>query len=184
MLGLPVVSAATSTLRPPAALRGLLASVVLGLALVAATAWLVVGRATPSAMPVRAPIHAVGSSSSGAAAPLECPSVDPLFLPGTTMPAVAMETAGTPSLATAAPHGVTAVVAPEVASPTPAPKRVRAASTPPADLSIEIGLVQQATRAIAAHDPDAAMRATSEYRTRCPKRILGQEADLLRVQAL
>ena len=83
----------------------------------------------------------------------------------------------------------------ESAGTTEAPKSSKALAThrhpssgkapaSPSALTVEVALVQQAAQALARGDGEEALRALDQYVARCPRRILGQEAALLRVRAL
>jgi hypothetical protein len=106
--------------------------------------------------------------------------------------------ASSPPAAPARPAAPAAAVPPKrvvpstafTARPPAVPPRsgnaIPAASSPAvtSDLSVETALVQRAAQALAGRDPTEAMRALDEYRERCTKRLLAQEAGLLRARAL
>jgi len=71
-----------------------------------------------------------------------------------------------------------------VGSTAPAARPPHASADPEPDLTVEVALVQQATRALGAHEGDRALNVLDQYRARCPRRLLGEEAGVLRVRAL
>jgi hypothetical protein len=144
-----------------------------------------------------AAIHVLGGGK-GSPARGEVPAAG---LPPTVVTALATE----PSRSTPAPTAVELPMLPvdpaktaEPESPS-TPRTPRTASSPPSRLAapppirsresrsaltVEAALVERAAQALAHGDGEEALRALEEYGARCPQRILGQEADQLRVRAL
>jgi hypothetical protein len=104
-------------------------------------------------------------------------------------PAVTVK-ASTPAAPPAADTGGTAAAfesAPPSALPSGQAAAVRSHAPPAASsasLSKEVAALERAHAAIAAHDPDAALRALDRYRAQFPGGALASEEAVLRVQAM
>lgn len=125
-------------------------------------------------------------------------SIAALFvLSSQSTPSLAKPSAPTPSVVAAPAPEVEAVTPAPVAQALPAPESaapsaprkspVRAAAAAidaQADLSEQLRLIEAARGAVAARDAKAASAALSEYGSRFPRGVFGQEAAVLRIETL
>jgi hypothetical protein len=128
----------------------------------------VVASARWNRTPEHAPAAAVSASAAPAPTSVAAPAADssPIEPPAEAPPA-ASSAAEDP--------------APSARPPAPRPRPVHA---PSATLSDEVAALEKARRALASSSPEAALRELGRYDKRFPKRALGSEETVLRVQAL
>ncbi len=102
---------------------------------------------------------------------------------GTSLSPSALQPASEPAPVTSieAPEPAQALNTPRAASERRAQPAARTAGE--ASIQGQIDLIDRARNAVRAHQPAGALQAISEYHQRYPQGVLGQEAQLLRIEA-
>jgi hypothetical protein len=128
--------------------------------------------------------HAVqprSQQSAAVASPVMSSVVMPVDPPFESAPAIELPVTAAPPVTPKGPVAVPARKPSVAASAMPSAVSEPAA---PCDLATEATFVQEATRALSAHDVDSASKAIDRYDARCPHGALADEAGFLRVRVL